>query len=177
MVIPIMAMGAAGLTVLPLWLLTIRFVQRDSLRIVAGLFLLFPLSLLFHFYFQAILASTVSYGLDVDSGEVPYLHVPDTATDISFYSVFGPTCLYAEFTITEEDFLQWMKSGEWDVEQIKDVEEVCAVADVIDGTYDRREVKAGFRWDSYDDSGNDDSGTTVIFDQRNSRAYVTITRW
>ena len=70
-----------------------------------------------------------------------------------------------------------MNRNQWKVEPLVEVEEVCGADAVIDGSYDHRQIDTGYRWDSYDDSGNDDSGMKIVFDQVENRVYITITRW
>lgn len=178
MVIPMLAMAATAVVLIPILLLLLRFTKSNVIRFAGAVVCCMASFPVANFFFKFLLALTVEYGVDVDPNEVPGFDIPADATEISFYKNLGPTRLIAQFTITEDGFRNWMEQNSWTIEPITDSENVVQLSSAVPPERTVVEIKSGFRWDDYDKTVEfDDSGTTIVFDDMQNRVYIRVSLW
>jgi hypothetical protein len=117
--------------------------------------------------------------------------VPARATNVSFrHSFYDSLIDVAEFEISEDDFLKWMKvegrspvgfetgkagvvwsNGKTSGRQQHHIQ-VPIVAAEIYGSHELALVERGYYFDDYQPAGADDSGLTIVFDKAQKRVHM-----
>lgn len=177
--IPLLALFATLLLLLPLPLLVLRFakpsIARNSFVAALGVSSFLAFIPLFTILFNVIYTSTIDYGFDVSPAAVKGFAIPENASKIDFYSKYGPTSLISQFSIDERGFLDWMKQEGRTVQTISNPETVIMLVQNDDIQQKQIEIQYGYRWDNY--GNNDDAGTTIVFDAAKNRVYIRQSDW
>lgn len=108
-------------------------------------------------------------GCGVDSGEneksVSWL--PESASDVSYYLVYGSWAY--EFRITESDFLEWAKENDWPPEKIAgEPVSITRYTRMMHQDDTRKIIKDGYYFENLQENGG---GTYVAYDTNTNYAY------
>jgi hypothetical protein len=154
-------------------LLTPNLVTRRALKVA---FVLLSLPFFMQFCW-ALFALTTVHGTNIRPTDVPGFSIPIESTGISYLRRYSRTYFVLEFTLSRDTFFEWMKNEGRDVTPISEPEFTLGLDQRDTKKIVEVTIQRGFRWDDYDDSGFDDSGTTVMFDADINHVYVVCTLW
>ena len=142
--------------------------NRTANKIIIGCFLIMVLCLtVFLTFCWFMFGDFSSFKTRLDK----YKYLPETAKDITVYTNSNITGMFlCDFAIGEKDFRVFAKQQNWEVEEIKSLEELPTAISWHEKKYNGHRIKDGV---IYSNRAANGGGTTVAYDRENGRGYIS----